>query len=39
MKPYGGYTLLMFAVSKGMPHMVDYLLSIGADVNEKANVI
>jgi ankyrin repeat protein len=38
LKPFGNYTLLIFAANQGFIDIVEFLLSIGADPNECSNV-
>ena len=38
MKPYGGYTMLIYAATEGHLDIINYLIKLGADVNETSDV-
>lgn len=38
MKQYGGYSMLIFAATYGHNDIVEYLIGLGARVNEHSNV-
>jgi|LauGreDrversion4_2_1035121.scaffolds.fasta_scaffold724536_1 hypothetical protein len=38
LKQYGGYTMLIFAATHGYIDILEYLIKLGADVNEVSNV-
>ena len=38
MKPYGGYTMLIYAATEGHLDIINYLIKLGANVNETSDV-